>query len=55
MNEEQFKELMIELYSNNQLFIPKGFTIEEWCEYTFSEIRLKARFPNLKEYKSHLI
>ena len=44
---EQFKELMIELYSNNQLFIPKGFTIEEWCEYTFSEIRLKARFPNL--------
>lgn len=32
MSKEYFRTLMHSLYRNNQLFLPKGQTIEEWIE-----------------------
>lgn len=41
MTKEQFKRLMIELYNNNQLFIPKGENIEDWINESF-DYEIKA-------------
>ena len=35
MSEEKFRILMNSLYSNDQLFIPQGQTIEEWIDNAF--------------------
>jgi hypothetical protein len=35
MNKKDFEILMNSLYSNNQLFIPKGQTIKEWIDNAF--------------------
>lgn len=36
MKKEQFEILMYALYGNNQLFIPKGQTIQEWINNAFN-------------------
>mgnify|MGYP003680717530 CR=1 FL=1 len=35
MNRKDFEILMNSLFSNNQLFIPQGQTIEEWIDNAF--------------------
>ena len=35
MNRKDFEVLMNSLFSNNQLFIPQGQTIEEWIDNAF--------------------
>lgn len=40
MSEERFRILMNSLYSNNQLFIPQGQTIDEWIDNALKKFTL---------------
>jgi hypothetical protein len=40
MEKEKFKILMLALYQNSQLFIPKGQTIEDWIDGVFEDIKV---------------
>ena len=42
MNRKDFEILMNSLFSNNQLFIPQGQTIEEWIDNAFVDEEKEA-------------
>ena len=42
MNRKDFEVLMNSLFSNNQLFIPQGQTIEEWIDNAFVDEEKEA-------------
>lgn len=45
MTKEQFELLMYALYGNNQLFIPKGQTIQEWIDKAIGNEQKQEQKP----------
>ena len=65
MKKEQFEILMYALYGNNQLFISRGQTIQEWIDNAFDNTLKQGQyFPEttdkhepliIEMYKEHLV